>query len=484
MRRIGNAFARGRRCRIFRSMDNPTPPQFDLVMTREKNRVALTSVFAAVFLTGIKLGVGLWTNSLGILSEAAHSGLDFFAAAITLLAVRVADRPPDRNHQYGHGKVENLSALAQTLLLLVTCAWILGEALERLSTGHRDVDVNALSFVVIAVSIVVDFSRSRALKRVSRKYDSQALEADALHFSTDIYSSLVVIVGLGCVAAGFPEGDAIAASIVAGIVIWISLRLGKRTIDMLLDRAPEGLADRLPAAISAVQGVTEIRSLRSRQAGGRHFVNAVIGVHRLETFNSVHRIIDAVEDSVRSAFPRADVLVHAEPTIGKGESVRDAVAWLVQMSGFTAHNVLVLRVDGRFHIALDIEFPLGTTLIRAHEAATQVEKRIVSELPEVAEVSVHLEEDASIIVEAENAAEEEAPLLDRIKAALAEAGHVRRCAGISCFRTARGLKIALTCSIDDTLTLKQAHDLVNRIESDISAMDPRIVKVFVHTEPD
>ncbi|MBR9976373.1 MAG: cation diffusion facilitator family transporter, partial [Bacteroidetes bacterium] len=193
-------------------------------MTAEKRRVALTSVFAAILLTTMKLLVGLWTGSLGILSEALHSALDLLAAMITFFAVRVADRPPDADHQFGHGKIENLSALVETLLLLATCGWILYEAYDRLSTGGIHVDVNVWAFVVIGISIVVDISRSRALMRVARKYNSQALEADALHFSTDIYSSLVVLVGLVSVLIGFPEADAIAAAVVAGIVIWISLR--------------------------------------------------------------------------------------------------------------------------------------------------------------------------------------------------------------------------------------------------------------------
>jgi len=218
-------------------------------MGQEKRRVALSSVLCAVFLTTLKIVVGVMTNSLGILAEAAHSGLDFVAAFITFVAVRKSDKPADEGHPYGHGKIENLSALVETLLLLLTCAWIAVEAVKRLLNPSVEVDASGWAFLVMAISIVVDYSRSRALLRTARKYNSQALEADALHFTTDIWSSSIVIFGLACVeiAQAWPalnflyQADALAALGVAGIAVHVSLQLGKECMAGLTDKAPAGL---------------------------------------------------------------------------------------------------------------------------------------------------------------------------------------------------------------------------------------------------
>ena len=452
-------------------------------MSREKNRVAMTSVIAAILLTSMKLAVGLWTGSLGILSEAAHSGFDLLAAGVTLFAVRIADRPADKDHQFGHGKVENLSALIETILLLITCVWILYEAYSRLVTGHQEIDANVYSFAVIGISIIIDLGRSRALFRVARKYNSQALEADALHFQTDIYSSAVVFVGLICVKVGFPEGDAIAASMVACIVIWISFRLGKKTIDVLLDRVPLGVDDRVTALISGVEGVEKIKSLRIRQAGAKIFIEVVVGIHRLATFDQVHRIMDAVEKIVEESIPRADIIVHAEPVMGPDERLTDSITWLVQQFGLIPHNIVVLESEGRYHIHFDIEYSFGTSFEEAHTSASKIEKKILQELPDVAEVHVHLEEESSQAITANQVTDTEQPLITQIRDVIAKEPQVSLCTSVQCFQSRRGLKIGVHCNIDSRLSLKDAHTVVNKIEVLISNLDARIIKVFVHAEP-
>ena len=263
---------------------------------REKRRVALASLAAALLLTGTKLGVGCWTNSLGILSEAAHSSLDLLAAAITLWAVRISGQPADREHTYGHGKVENLSALAETLLLLATCAWIVYEATGRLWSGTAiHVEANVWAFGVVLLSIAVDFSRSGALRKAARKYSSQALEADALHFSTDIWSSAVVLLGLCLVRASdalelpwLVQADAVAALGVAAIVVGVSVRLGKKSIDDLLDSIPQGLHGSVAAAIRQVAGVEEVTRLRLRRSGPDVFADVAVAVRRGAAFERAH----------------------------------------------------------------------------------------------------------------------------------------------------------------------------------------------------
>ena len=292
-----------------------------IIADREKRWVALTSLWAAVGLTSFKVVVGLWTGSLGILAEAAHSGLDLVAAFVTFLAIRAAAKPPDTEHPYGHGKVENLSAMFETLLLLITCVWIFYEAGHRLAYHHGDVEVNAWSFAVMVTSIVIDFSRSRALARIAKKHNSQALEADALHFSTDIWSSLAVIVGLVCVKIGehvsslawLRYSDAIAAIVVALIVVWVSMELGLRTVRALLDTAPEGMDSQIIRAVEALPGIVDCHNVRVRAAGPLTFVDAHVLVDGRESLSAVHELMDRVEQIIQEIAPNADVTVHPEP---------------------------------------------------------------------------------------------------------------------------------------------------------------------------
>jgi len=279
----------------------------------EKSRVAFYSVLAAIALTTFKIIVGVRTNSLGILSEALHSGLDLIAAVITLFAVHVADRPADKTHNYGHGKVENLSALVETLLLFITCFWIIYEAVHRLTSGKTELDVNIWSYIVVIVSIAIDYSRSKALSRVAKKHNSQALEADALHFSTDIWSSSVVLVGLICAGFGFYSADAIAALFVALIVIYVSYKLGKRSVDALLDRTPEESVSRIEEVLKSANGITRFHDLRVRTMGAETLVEINIHVTPGITIEAAHKISHDVEHEIMKAIARCEVHIHIEP---------------------------------------------------------------------------------------------------------------------------------------------------------------------------
>ena len=282
-------------------------------MVREKRRVALSSLLAAIFLVTIKLVVGLLTNSLGILSEALHSGLDMMAALITLMAVKVADKPADKDHSFGHGKFENLSALAETLLLLLTCIWIIYEAIDRLSTGETHIEVNFWSYFVISLAIVIDYGRSRALYRVARKYNSQALEADALHFSTDIWSSAVVLLGLVAAQFGFFFADSVAALVVALIVIGVSVRLGKRAIENLLDKTPRETYEKVSSILGEIDEIDHYHDLRVRASGAETFVVLNIHVDPGITIEQAHEISHRVEDRITKAISRCHVHIHIEP---------------------------------------------------------------------------------------------------------------------------------------------------------------------------
>jgi cation diffusion facilitator family transporter len=291
------------------------------IENKETTAAALNSVGAALLLTILKLVVGILSGSLGILAEAAHSGLDCLAAIVTWVAVHVANKPPDEDHAYGHGKVENLSALAETLLLLGTCAWIIHESVSRLISGRVTVEASIWTFLVMGISIAVDITRSRMLYRVAAKHRSQALEADALHFSTDIWSSAVVIAGLlGVKLAGWYPGltfllqaDAVAALAVAGIVMLVSGRLGLRTVQALLDSSPPGVSDRIRAAVNAMDGVYDCHAVRVRHSGPSYFVDLHITVDGDQSLRSAHELTERVEQAVEAMLPGADVTVHPEP---------------------------------------------------------------------------------------------------------------------------------------------------------------------------
>ena len=287
----------------------------------EKNQAAANSVLAAVGLTSLKIVVGMLTGSLGILAEAAHSALDLVAALMTWFAVRISGKPPDVDHPYGHGKVENLSALIETLLLVITCVWVVYSAADRLTHGKTEIEVTVWSFAVMMCSIVVDFSRSRMLYKAAKKHNSQALEADALHFSTDIWSSGVVLIGLAGVKlsefypalAFLKSSDAVAAIGVAAIVFFVCGRLGMRTVQALLDAAPRGLDDRIKKTAESVPGILDCHNVRVRYSGAQLFVDAHVLVDGEQTLNQAHALTDEVEEAIQRIAPGADVTVHAEP---------------------------------------------------------------------------------------------------------------------------------------------------------------------------
>ncbi len=364
-------------------------------IVNEKKRIALTSVLAAVFLTGVKLLVGLATNSLGILSEAAHSGLDLAAALLTLFAVNISDRPADETHHYGHGKVEGLSAFLEVLLLLGTCFYIIFEAVERLSGKSARVEVNLYSFAVMGISIIVDISRSTALYRIARRHRSQALEADALHFSSDIWSSVVVIVGLVTYKfLKFPQADSIAALIVAVLVIVVSIRLGARTVDVLLDKAPAGVRQKIKDAIARMPGVEKLDALRTRTSGAKTFVDMRLTLAGGLSFAEAHRIASMAEAKVSELIPEADVIVHADP--GKrasGSETKDRISDIMRehrdlFAGY--HDLNIVHQQDSYLVTMHLLMVGDSRIEEAHRVCDHLEQDIKKMIPG-AEVNIHIE---------------------------------------------------------------------------------------------
>jgi cation diffusion facilitator family transporter len=464
---------------------------------REKRLVATTSVVAAVFLTGLKLVIGLMTGSLGILAEAVHSGLDLAAAGITLLAVRISDRPADESHLYGHGKVENLSAFIETLLLLITCFWIFYEAIRRLFFETVEINPNFWAFFTMAVSIVIDFSRSRALARTARKYHSQALEADALHFSTDIWSSAVVIVGLAMVRFGegtsmkavFARADAGAALIVALIVVYVSVQLGRRTIDGLLDRAPKGMAEKFQAAASGVSGVLRVSRVRLRNVGSQIFVDLNIDVPRHLSFEQSHDIAQRVQEAVRDLSPNADVVVHADPVADR-EGVLERVQAVAIRLGSSVHNVTTHWTGRGIWIDLDLEVDPSLSFEKAHQLATELEDQLRAECvpgdghAAVADVHVHIEPRPELLARGlEVQAAEAEQYRNRIEAICRELRRARGCRDIELHVLKGKVYLSLHLFVDLHCSVAEVHGIAEELESRLRLEFPQLGRVVIHAEP-
>ena len=473
----------------------------------EKKVVALSSVGAAIGLTTVKIVVALLTGSLGILAEAAHSGLDLVASLMTYFAVRVADRPPDETHHYGHGKVENLSAFLESGLLIATAVWVSYEAARRLIFHQGHVDASAWAFLVMALAIVVDFTRSRALMRVAHRLGSQALEADALHFSTDIWSSGVVIAGLLVVrlSQSFPlpawlgQADAVAALGVSAIVIWVGLRLLRVTVDALLDRAPDTLRQ-LESAIAQVPGVTEIRRIRERRAGNKLFADVVIAAPRTYTFEQIHTLSDQVEQaaiaSAHSISPQSDVdvLVHVEPTASPGETLIDQIHYLAERQGVHAHDIHAREVNGRLEADFDIEVHADVNLQEAHAIASRLEQAIRENNPLVDRVTTHLEAPAETVVRRRDVTERYADMAGHIvELADAVAGkgsahdvHLYQSTTTQLDYTGstnQQLDLVLHTFFDPHIPLSQAHIQAEEIKRALRQEYPNLGSIAIHTEP-
>ena len=466
---------------------------------REKKIVAASSVLAAIGLAAIKLLVGLLTGSLGILAEAAHSALDLAAAVITFFAIRVSDRPADETHLYGHGKVENLSALVETLLLVMTCAWIIHEAVKRLFFVTREVDPSLWAFLVMGLSIVVDFSRSRALSRVAKKYRSQALEADALHFSTDIWSSAVVIVGLVLVRIGqhrggdktvFERADAIAALVVSAIVIYVSFRLGRRAIDALLDRAPQGLADQISRSVQGVDGIQRVARTRVRDAGNRIFVDMKVDVPRRLSFEESHELTEKAQLAVHNIAPEADVVVQTVP-IAEGEGILEKIQAVASREHVSIHHVTTYWTEQGIGVDLDLEVDPKLSFEHAHEQATNLETRLREELIQaeastsVAEISVHIEprpEEPGVGTQLEPM--EARSYAERIQSIGCELRQDVRCHHIQLHKIDGRVHLSFHMLVNERASIAEVHGVAEEMENRLRHEFPELGRVVIHTEPD
>ena len=450
----------------------------------DKERVALTSIFASGGLTLAKGIVGLLTGSLAVLSEAAHSLIDFGATLMTYFAVRVSGKPADEEHHYGHGKVESVTALAETALLFVLSGVVIWEAGKRLlgEPGHA-VEATLAAFAVIIMSVVVDFFRARLLYRVASETASEALEADALHFGSDMWSSLAVLVGLGGVALGFQWADAAAALVVALFVCLAGWRLGRRTIETLTDTAPVGSAQTVIRAAGKVRGVIAVDRVRVRPSGDKLFVEVVAAVSRTLPLDRVEALKLGVAEAIRADLPRSEAVVSIAPRALDTELVQERVMVIARNQGLAVHHVTVHDIHGKLSVSLDLEVERKLALGTAHEIADKLEAALRDELGPMVEVETHIEP-----LQQEAAGREAPP--ERVKAVqmalaeiAAEGGMVRDIHNVRVRETDEGEIVNFHCRVDPSLSVQAVHEKVDELERALRRRSPAIKRAIGHAEP-
>jgi cation diffusion facilitator family transporter len=467
---------------------------------QSKRTAALLSVVAAACITLLKLVTGVLTGSLGMLSESAHSGIDLIAAAITLFSVRVADRPADDDHNYGHGKVESLSAFVETGLMLASSVWIVYEAVTRiLHQGDKlDLRLSVWPFLVLVVSIVVDFTRSRALRKVAEEVHSEALAADAVHFSTDIWASLAVLLGLAATALGqrldVPQmqlADPVAALVVSAIILRVSWSLARRTLDTLLDATPaqdgETAAQtrrNLIHELRQIPGVLSVDRLRTRRSGSGYFADLTLAMPRNLTFQRSEQITFAATEAIQRVLPKADVVVHSVPTATLAESVHDRVRAVAARANLSIHDVSLRQYDGALHLELHLEVDETLSLAAAHDVVTHLEAEIRREIPNIATILTHIEsEPATIEQPLEQDREEALELEAELRRVAAGFPEILDIHDVHVTHHHDRIQVNCHCTLPDELAMARVHQIITALENAFKIANPSVSLLLIHPEP-
>ena len=448
-----------------------------------KSNVAAISIFASASMAAAKFAVGIAIGSLALISEALHSSVDVIATIITWLVVRVSDQPADKEHHYGHGKFESLSALGVIALLYVLAGGILVESWSRLSEGAPPPTLSAIPFVVLLVDIAVNFWRARALHRTARATRSQALAADALHFASDVLGSIAVIIGLVLTGLGYAWGDSAAAIAVAVMISILGLRLGRSTIETLLDRAPDGVSERAIAAIRAVPGVVGVERLRVRMVGPTHFIDAIAKVPRTYPIDRVEAIKKTAQKAVTDALGDADLTFTAVPVARDNESVRERIMVIARNSGLAVHHVTVHDLGGKLTVSIDLEVDGDMELAAAHDIAHGLERSIREDFGEDVEVDTHIEPLEPELPHGTDAAPER---VETIKAALsrfAGNGAIHDIHNVRVRDTDAGEIVNFHCRAAPSMSVIKVHENVDEIERALRRAFPTIKRVISHAEP-
>ena len=453
-------------------------------MGSTKQRVAAISMAASASMATLKFAVGIAIGSLGLISDALHSLVDFFATIITWVVVRFSDRPADTEHHYGHGKIESLSALGIIALLYVLAGGIVVEAVSRLREGTAPSSISAIPFVVLVIDMAVNFWRARALHKTAQETKSQALAADALHFASDVYGSIAVIIGLALSAWGYKWGDAAAAIGIALLITFLGLRLGRATIETLTDRAPEGAAEKAEAALRTIPGIIDVERLRVRMVGPTYFVDASVKVPRTLPIDRLNELKWQAQATVDQVLQDADLTFTAIPVARDNESVRDRIMVIARNAGLAIHHVTVHDLGDKLTVGIDLEVDGEMPLSRAHEITQRLESDIRSDFGADVEVDTHIEPLEPELPQGTDAAPERVEVIQRALIALAEAdGKLHDIHNVRVRDSDAGEFVNFHCRSEPTMTVDDVHQRIDKIERGLRRQFPSVKRVISHAEP-
>jgi cation diffusion facilitator family transporter len=457
--------------------------------SKEKRGVAFVSFLAAAAMALLKLAVGLWTGSLGMLSEAAHSGIDCSAALLTLLSVRVSDKPADADHPYGHGKIENVSAFVQTFLMVGSALWISVEAVKRLWHHDEPLRLSVWPFAVLLLSIAVDVSRARKLKLAAEKHGSAALAADAVHFRMDVLTSIAVLGGLLCVWAahhfGVPSlayADSVAALLVAAVILGIAWQLARRTVDQLIDVVPEAERTRIIEELSRVPGVLSVDRVRLRKSGNRFYTDISLGMARTLTFQRSEQLVHDATLAVQRVLPESDVVVTPLPRASRAESIFDRVRAVASRHNVSIHDLSVQEFDGSLRAELHLEVIESMPLREAHDFVSSIEAEILSECPELASVLTHIESEPAQI-EHPQIVERDDALEEALRLAAGSFPQIEDVHDVTVRRVGEHTYVSCHCTLPDEMPMVEVHAIITDLEGRFKQTTPGVTRVFIHPEP-
>lgn len=453
----------------------------------KKMHIAQSSMIAAIFIVMLKMFAAYYSGSLGVLSELFHSSIDLIATVATILSVKYSSKPPDEMHNYGHEKVESFSALFQVIILVAMCAYLVYESINRI-INHVPVHISIFTFSVIIICIVVDFSRSRALIRVAKETNSQALEADALHFSSDIMSSVVVLVGMVFTYFNlFPLADPLSAIGVSIIIVFTTFKLTKKAIDSLMDRVPPGLRDKITEEVSKMDGVEGIKSIRIRSSGSKIFIDMIIQIARMKLFSRTHEIMDSVERKIKELAPDSDIVIHSEPVETKDETINDKIRMIVNNQGFKCHDIFSHKMGNEIHSELHVEIDDTNDLKLAHLKISQLEEKIKKDIPVISKMDIHLDEPSEITFDTVDVTMLSKELIRNVENILKQYDFIKKYYDIEVMNSNEKLRVSMKCEFDKNMTFEEVHDKVTILESKIylhlKELYQNLSNVIIHSEP-
>ena len=456
----------------------------------EKRRVALHSMLAAAAMTLLKLAAGIVSGSLGVLSDAAHSALDLAGAALTFFSVRVSDKPADEDHTYGHGKVENISSLAEAGLMVISCAWIIWEAIRRIVNRNVELHHSLWPVLVLLTSIGVDWWRSRQLREVAERTGSPALAMDAFHFASDIWATLAVLAGLGASWVGtrfnYPwlrEADPIAAIVVSVMILRITFTLTRETLGVLMDQISVDTRRRVINEVERVPGVLAVEQARVRRAGPSHFADLTIALPRHFTFEHTGEMVREATEAVHRALPEADVVIHTVPRAARTDSIFDRVRAVAARNNVSVHELSVQSHHGRLRVEQHVELDENMPLLEAHNFVTAMEAEILREAPEIHSVLTHIESEPATIEQPEEIVGEDRRIETALRSSAKHFPEIVDVHEITVLRAGDHVDLSCHCTLPDDLPMHRVHDVITALEDRFKIEYPEASKVTIHPEP-